>query len=158
MDECERIELAGGELRIYGFGEDRRAPRDLEGVSLLAAALGDIEPFVRERAAHAAQNFFGDEISDGAFHHAPGRAGAQVNELLGVEQLLQLRLDFGVKVFESLPAVADHGRAKRAKGFLAYLDRPGDVQLDVSRSHIPLLLCHKEAQKDTKRCLEEAVS
>src|SRR5207249_2013766 len=46
--------------------------------------------------------------------------------------------DIGVKVFKSLPAMTDHRRAKCAECFLAHLHRPGDVQLDVSRSHTSL--------------------
>jgi hypothetical protein len=47
--------------------------------------------------------------------------------LLRVKQLLELRLDFRVKVFEPLPAMADHGRAKRLESFLADFDRTGNV-------------------------------
>jgi hypothetical protein len=54
--------------------------------------------------------------------------------LPGGKQLLQLRLDFGVKVFETLAPMADHGRAKRAERFGADLDRPRYVQFDVSHS------------------------
>jgi len=48
------------------------------------------------------------------------------------EDGLELRLDFRVKVFESLPAMADHRRAKGAKGFLADFDRSRNVQFDVA--------------------------
>src|SRR2546425_396304 len=77
MDEGEGVELAGREFRVHGLGPDGQAPLDLEPLGRLAAALGDVEPFVREGAAHAVEHFFGDEIADGAFHHAPRRAGAQ---------------------------------------------------------------------------------
>jgi hypothetical protein len=45
--------------------------------------------------------------------------------------LLELRLDFRVKVFETLPAMADHRRAKRLESFLADFDRSRNVQFDV---------------------------
>jgi hypothetical protein len=45
--------------------------------------------------------------------------------------LLQLRLDFGVKVFEPLTAMADHGRTKRLKRLGADFDRSRNVQFDV---------------------------
>ena len=50
---------------------------DLQAFGVFAAALRDIQPFVRERAAHAVEDFFRDEIANGAFHHAPGRRGAR---------------------------------------------------------------------------------
>ena len=108
--------------------------RHLQRLGLLAAAFGHVEPFVRKRAAHAVQDFFGDEIADGAFHHAPGGRGGDIDELLRVKQLLKLGLDGGVKVFEPLAAMADHRLAKRLEGFLAHLDRSRYVQFDV---------CHK---------------
>jgi hypothetical protein len=48
--------------------------------------------------------------------------------------LLELRLDFRVKVFETLAAMADHRRAKRLEGFLADLDRTRNVQFNVCHS------------------------
>jgi N-hydroxyarylamine O-acetyltransferase len=45
-----------------------------------------------------------------------------------------LRLHFGVKVFETLAAMTNHGGAERAKRFLAYLDRSRNVEFDVSHS------------------------
>ncbi len=131
VDEGEGVELAGREFCVHGLGPDGQTPLNLERLGRLAAALGDVEPFVREGAAHAVEHFFGDEIADGPFHHAPRRAGAQINKLAGVEERLQLRLDFGVEVLEGLAAVSNHRRAKRLEGFLADFDRPRNVQLDV---------------------------
>jgi hypothetical protein len=54
--------------------------------------------------------------------------------LLRAEQLLELRLDLRVQVFETLAAMADHRRAKRLEGFFADFDGTGDVEFDV---------CHK---------------
>jgi hypothetical protein len=48
--------------------------------------------------------------------------------------LLKLRLDFRIKIFEPLPAMADHRRTKRAKRFLADFDRARNVQF---------YMCHK---------------
>ena len=104
--------------------------------SWFAATLRDIEPFVRECAAHAVENLLGDEIAYGAFHHAPGRGRGNVYELFRGEKLLKLGLDFRVQIFEPLPAMADHRRTKRAKGFLAYFDR--------SRNMV-FYVCHKPA-------------
>ena len=123
VDERERIELTGGELRVNLLGADGGAPRHLQAFGVLAAALGDIEPLVGERAAHAVQDFLGHEIADGAFHHAPRAGSGEINQLLRGEQLLKLRLNFGVKVFEALAAMADHRRAKGIEDFLADFDR-----------------------------------
>jgi hypothetical protein len=46
--------------------------------------------------------------------------------LFGGQQLLQLGLDFGVKVFEPLAAMADHGQAKSLEGFGADFDGTGN--------------------------------
>src|SRR6266481_3553747 len=48
------------------------------------------------------------------------------------QQLLQLRLDFCVEIFVALTPMADHRRRKRAKRFLTDLDRPRNVQFNVS--------------------------
>jgi hypothetical protein len=45
--------------------------------------------------------------------------------------LLELRLDFRVKVFETLAAMADHRRAKRLESFFADFNRSRNVQFDV---------------------------
>ena len=127
VDDGEGVELAGGELFVHGLGADGRAPVHLERLGLFAAAFGDVEPFVRKRAAHAVEDLSGDEIADGAFHHAPGGRGGEIDQLLGGKQLLELRLDFGVKVFEALAAMTDHRRAKRLEGLLADLDRSRNV-------------------------------
>jgi hypothetical protein len=47
--------------------------------------------------------------------------------LLCGKQLLELRLDFRVKVFETLAAMADHGRAESLESFLADFDRSRNV-------------------------------
>jgi hypothetical protein len=73
------------------------------------------------------QDLFRDEVPNRAFHDAPRRGGAQIDELLCVEQLLKLWLDARVEVFESLAAVADHRGAKRLERFLAHFNRAWDV-------------------------------
>ena len=54
------------------FVIDVFSPIDLQRLGVFAAAFGDIEPFVGERAAHAAKHTAIDEIPDGRLHHAPG--------------------------------------------------------------------------------------
>jgi len=113
---------------FFDLNKLSRLPDTLERLGLFAAALGDVEPFVGERAAHAVEDFFSDEIADGAFHDAPSGRGAEIDELLRVKERLQLGLDFGVKVFEALAAMADHGGAKGAKSLVADFDRPRDME------------------------------
>src|SRR5439155_24442956 len=84
VNEREGVELAGGEFGVHLFNANRRAPRHLERLGGFAAASGDIGPFVGESAAHAVQRFFGDQVADGAFHHAPGGGSAQKDQLPGV--------------------------------------------------------------------------
>ncbi len=64
----------------------------------------------------------------------PGGRGAEIHQLPGGKHLLQLRLQFGVKVFETLAAMPDHGRAKRLKRLGADFNRARNVQFD---------MCHK---------------
>ena len=131
MDECQRVELAGCEFFIDGFGQNRRAPFDLQPLRLLAATLRHVEPFIREGATHAAKDLFRDEIPDGPLHHSPGRTGAQIDELFGVKKRLKLRLDFAVEILKSLTPMADHGRSERAKGLFAHFHGTGYVQFYV---------------------------
>jgi hypothetical protein len=104
----------------------------LQAFGLLAAALGDVEPFVRERAAHAVEDLLGHEIADRAFHHAPRAGGGQVDELFGVKQLLELRLDLGDEVFVALTAMTDHRGAKSLVSLFADFNRSWNVEFNVS--------------------------
>lgn len=131
MDEGEGIEFAGGEFGVHLLGEDGAAPIDLEGFGLLAAALGDIEPFVGESAAHAVEDLFGDEVADCSFHDAPGGGGGEINETVGVEELLEAGLDGAIEIFKGLAAVADHGGAEGLESFFADFDRAWDVEFYV---------------------------
>ena len=48
-----------------------------------------------------------------------------------LKQLLKLRLDFGVEIFESLAAVTDHRQAEGLESFFADLDRTWNMQFHV---------------------------
>src|SRR5881394_2675847 len=128
MNERQGVELAGGELLVDGIRQDGRAPFDFEAFGLLAATLGDVEPFIGEGAAHAAEDLFGDEVPNRAFHDAPGGAGAQVNQLLREKERLELRLNFCVEIFEALAPMTDHRGTESAKGFFAHFDRARNMQ------------------------------
>jgi hypothetical protein len=67
------------------------------------------------------------------------------NQLPRAEERLEAWLDLRVEIFEPLAAMSDHGRAQRAKRFLAHLDRTWNVQLHV---------CHKRTaniEKETRK-------
>ena len=131
MNDGDRIEFAGGELPVNRLGANGRTPFHLQPLGRFATALGYVEPFVRERAVHAVQDAFLDEIADGPLHHAPGGRSGQINQLLGGKQGLELRLDFAVEVFEPLAAMTDHGGAKGLQRFFADFDGTGNEELDV---------------------------
>ena len=82
MNQRQGVELAGREFLVDGLGTNGRTPFHLQALSLFAAALGHVEPLVRERAAHAVQDLFGNQVANRAFHHAPGGGGGKVNQLL----------------------------------------------------------------------------
>jgi hypothetical protein len=138
VDERDRVELAGGQLGLDRLGHDWLAPLDLQRLGLLAALLGHVEPLVRKRAAHAVEHFLADEIADRTLHHAPGRAGADEDRLLGVENLLQLRVDVGVERLEILRSMPNHRARKRAHGFFRNFHRAGDEQFDVGHKNCSL--------------------
>ena len=132
MNQRQGIELPGRELLIDVAGANGSTPLKLQSGGFLAATPGNIEPFIRESATHAVEHFFGNQIANGAFHNAPGRGRAEVNELFRGKELLQLRLHLAVQIFEPLSAVTNHGRAEGAKSFLAHFDRARNVELNVS--------------------------
>jgi hypothetical protein len=92
MGERVPVELAGGEGLADGFRVDGLTPVELQGLGVLAAALGDVVPLVGEGAVHAVEDPLAADVAQGAFHHAPGRAGAEVDGVLGDEHLLQAGL------------------------------------------------------------------
>ena len=131
VNERDGVETALGELFAHLLRPDRLTPLDLQSLGLLAAALGDIEPLVGKRTAHAVQNFFGNQIADRAFHHAPGGGGGEKDRAGGSEKRLQAGLDAAIEFFEIAAAVADHRTAHRTVGFFGDLDRAGNEKLGV---------------------------
>ena len=86
VDQDDGVEFSGGESGIDLLGIDVFAPFDLERLGVFAATFGDIEPFVGERAAHAAEDAAIDQIADRRLHHAPGGGGGEKDRLFGAEQ------------------------------------------------------------------------
>ena len=117
MDEGDGVILAGRELRAQGGGLDGLAPFDLESAGGEAAALGDVEPLVREGAVHAAEHLFLHDVPQGTLHHAPGAAGADVDRVARVEERLQVGLDRLVERDKVGAAMADHRLRHRAQRF-----------------------------------------
>ena len=131
VNKGDGVEFAGGKLGVEQFRQDRLTPFHLEPLGLLAAALGNVEPFVGKRAAHAVEHFLGDEIANGAFHHTPRGGGGEEHRLFGAEKGLELRMNGRVELLEVVAAVADHRLAESGKGFLRNFDRARDEELGV---------------------------
>ena len=73
MNQHDGVELSRGEPGIDLLRIDVFSPIDLQRLRVFAAAFGDVEPFVRERAAHAAEHAAIDQVADRRLHHTPGR-------------------------------------------------------------------------------------
>ena len=110
------------------------SPIDLQRLGVFSAALRDIEPFVGERAAHAAKHAAIDQVADRRFHHAPGRGSGKEHRLLRSEQRLQPRMNRAVKIFKIFAAMSDHRTRERRPRFLRYFNRTGNEKL-VVRNH-----------------------
>ena len=93
------------------------SPLDLERLGVLPAAFGDIEPFVGEGAAHAAEDAAIDEVADRRLHHAPGRGGGEKDGLLGAEEFLERGMDVAVEILEMLRCDVRSSAAKKRPSF-----------------------------------------
>jgi len=72
VNQRDGVEFSGRERTIDIFVVDVFSPIDLERFGVFPAASRDIEPFVGERATHAAEHAAINQIADRRFHHAPG--------------------------------------------------------------------------------------
>ena len=107
------------------------SPINLERNSLLSAALRDVEPFIRERAAHAAKNPAINQISDGGFHDAPCRRGGKKHRLLCSKESLKAGMNRAVKILKIFAAVPNHWTRKCGPGFLRYFNGSWNEQFVV---------------------------
>ncbi len=64
VNQCDSVEFSGRERAIEILRVNVFPPIDLKRLGGFAAASRDIEPFVRERAAHAAEHAAIDQIPD----------------------------------------------------------------------------------------------
>src|SRR5262245_3560468 len=110
------------------------SPFHLKRLSIFTAPLGDIEPFVRERAAHAAQHAAIGEITDRCFHDPPCRGGGKKHRLLCAEQRLKLWMNLAVKISEIFATMANQRPAKRCPRFFGNFNGAGNEKL-VVRMH-----------------------
>ncbi len=72
VNQDDGVEFSGGEPGIDLLWIDVFSPFDLERLGVFSAAFGDVEPFVGERAAHAAEHAAIDQVADRRLHYAPG--------------------------------------------------------------------------------------
>jgi hypothetical protein len=79
VDQGDGVVAAGGELAARAAGSTGWPHSALRAPGLLAAAEGDIEPLVGEGAVHAVEHLLLHDVAEGAFHHAPGAAGREVD-------------------------------------------------------------------------------
>src|ERR1017187_3742478 len=72
MEASIRNLVDRGVLCINILRIDVFSPLDLQRLRVFSTALGYVEPFVGEGAAHAAKHAAIDQVADRGFHHAPG--------------------------------------------------------------------------------------
>ena len=107
------------------FWIDVFSPIDLERLGVFSTALRDIEPFVRERAAHAAEHAAIDQVTDRRFHHAPRRRGGKKHRLFCSEQCLKLWMNRAVKILKIFAAMPNHRPRKCGHVFSETSTGPG---------------------------------
>ena len=134
MNKRDGVEFARGERAIERNWIDVFTPFDLQRLGRFSTAFGCIEPFIRECAAHAAQDTAVDQVPNGSFHDAPGRSGAEKYGLLRAEERLQLRMNVAVQIPEILAAMTDHWPRKCGQRFGRDFHRTGGKKL-VVRDH-----------------------
>src|SRR5947208_2198096 len=134
MGECDRVESSSSQLSIHSCGIDMFSPINLERFCDFSAALCNIEPFIGERAAHAAKHAAISKVPDGSLHHAPGRGSRKKNRLFCSEQCLKPRVNRAVKIPKILAAMADHRTRKGRPRFFRYFDGTRNEKL-VVRDH-----------------------
>src|SRR5436309_13259687 len=98
------------------------SPIDLQRSGLISTALCNIKPFVRERAAHAAEHSAIDKVRDGCFHYTPCRRGGKEDWLLCSEESLKTRMNRPVKILKIFAAMPKHRTRKCGAGFLRYFN------------------------------------
>ena len=134
MGQCDGVEPSSCQLSIDFLRVDVFSPFHFKRFSFLPTTLGDIEPFVGKRSAHAAKHAAINQITDGRFHHAPRRRRGKKHRLLRSEQRLELWMNGAVKLFKVVAAMSNQRTRKRRPGFFGNLNRPGNKKL-VVRMH-----------------------
>ena len=134
MDQCDRVEVPGRQLRIERVRLDVAAPFHPERLGLLSAALRDIEPFVGKRSAHAAKHAASDHVPDRCFHDTPRRRRGKKHWLLCAEQRLKLWMNIAVKISKIFATMPNQWTRKCLPGFFRNFNWTGNEKL-VVRMH-----------------------
>src|SRR5262249_39751459 len=113
---------------------DVLSPFHLKRFGVLTASLGDIEPFVRKRAAHTAKDASVDLVANRRFHHSPRRRRGKKHRLLCAEQHLKLWMNRAVKIPKIFVAMANKWTQKRLQGFFRNFNWTGNEKF-VVRMH-----------------------
>ena len=85
MGQRNGVKFSSGQLPFEIFVVDMLAPFDLKRFGVFSASFGNIQPLIRERAAHAAKHAAIDNITNGRFHHTPSRRRGKKHRLLCCE-------------------------------------------------------------------------
>src|SRR5215813_347021 len=134
MGQGDRIEFSSGQLLIEILRIDVLSPFHLKRFGVLTASLGDIEPFVRKRAAHTAKDPSVDLVANRRFHHSPRRRRRKKHRLLCTEQRLKLWMNRVVKIPKIFAAMSNQWTRKRLPGFFGDFNWTGNEKL-VVRMH-----------------------
>ena len=131
MGQRDGIEFSSGQLPIHIFVVDMFSPFYFKRFGFLPTTLGDIEPFVGERTAHAAEHAAINHVANGRFHHAPRRGRGKKDRLLRSEQRLELWMNCAVKILKIFTAMPNQRAGKRRPGFFGNFDGARDKKLIV---------------------------
>ena len=131
MNECHHIDVSLREPRLEQLRSDRLAPLNLKFLCIVAAAFGDIIPFIRKSTRHAGEYFALHKIAKRTFHHSPSGGSGNKDRLLCRDQLLKTRLHGSIEFFEIIATMSDHWATKCLKGFLGDLHGSRTEEFDV---------------------------
>src|SRR5205823_3313394 len=110
---------------------------------IFSAALCDIDPFIRKRAAHAAKHASIDQVPDRSLHYAPRRGSRKEYRLLCSEQRLELWMDLAVKILKILAAMSHQWTRKCRPCFFGYFNRTGNEKFVVRLHRRTSNACHE---------------
>src|SRR3954452_8748084 len=110
------------------------SPFHLKRFRAFPTSLRNIEPFVRERTAHAAKHAAIDDVPNGRFHHTPRRRRGKKHRLLCAEQRLKLWMNLAVKIPKIFATMSNQRTRKCLPGAFGNFNWTGNKKL-VVRMH-----------------------